>query len=467
MRHRNTEIPSALAVLLMVLCAFVARAQDEVRLTDGGVLQGKIIKETETNVELKHPTFGVIQIPRERIVKMGPYGTLGSSGAAPGGGTDEDAEGAPRGPSQRDGTARSGSRLDPDYQPPVFERPEIPQELREIEAAARLEAEMDANPELAALYQRLLHRDVLADEDAQKLFVLNERAEADPDSLTALEKMIVEVLLGDAGADEKVKDTEPQEAMPPAELAGVVESIRGKLSAIKEAGYREIYVVAMPEGKIEIRYDRQLRAPNLAAGRGQVVDHVEATQRGREIRYFSDGESMWLLTRRGEGSGKAYVAESAGGSELTGEERSERARAFEAPRGVRLDETAWDEAGLPAADLSRARLLADPFAPLDLATLRLEREDEKVWVFTARMDSAAFSPLETAELTIARETGLVQEMKLEGGGAEARMTIEDPSVDSGLPSDTFLVPEAPAGQGFELILPPASAAEALTLLGAL
>jgi hypothetical protein len=63
-----------LAFLIVVCPALFA--QDEIRLSDGGVLQGKIINETPTSIELRHPDFGVIQIPKSKILQMGPYGTL-------------------------------------------------------------------------------------------------------------------------------------------------------------------------------------------------------------------------------------------------------------------------------------------------------------------------------------------------------------------------------------------------------
>ena len=109
----------------------------------------------------------------------------------------------------------------------------------------------------------------------------------------------------------------------------------------------------------------------------------------------------------------------------------------------------------------------NPFEIVDLATLELVNEDEDAWVLKARLDSPAFHPMSEAELRIGKSNGLLESMRLSGDRGSARLEISDARVAPGLPPTTFVVPEAPEGQNFQIVQAPRHPEEALSMLGAL
>lgn len=447
--------PWPLLFLGLLILVPAAGAQDEVRLTDGGVLEGQIIRETETGIELKHRDFGVIKIPRSRIARMGPYGTLDEpSDAATG---QEDSAAAAR---RRDGNQEPGaSRLDLDYEPERYQPVPIPG-AEEVDDSAALETEMEARPELARLYETLINRDVVQQEAAQLLFSLNEKWEADPDSLSPLENRIVETLLGKTPEPASV-DPGKYRNPPPGSLAPIVDEIREKLKDVEELSYRERYTVNDGDGRIVMEYERQISRPDLIAGTGKMIEHVEAAEVGKAIRYFGDGHMLWLLTRGetnaavDDGRGANPFGPSAGGA------------AGDVPRGTRAEFGEWAAAGFPLGQMTRANLLLVPFKTVDLATLELVSEDKDAWVLRARIDSPAFDPMKTTEFRMAKSTGLLESMELSGDAGSARLEISEVQINPGLPPATFVVPEAPTGQGFQIVQAPGTAADALAMLGAL
>lgn len=447
----------SLLTLLMLTIAAAVGAQDEIRLNDGGVLEGEILNVTDTEVEFKHKSFGVMRIPRSKIVQMGPYGTLGDAAEA-----DEQAEESPSGGRprpQEPGT--TSSRLDLDYEPDRYEPVPIPGADRSAGGGqARLEAEMEARPELAGLYEAIINRELLKDEDAETLFRLNQKWENDPDSLSPLEQKIVDAFLGEADAS---PGDEEAENPPPEALAPLVEEIRNKLARVEQLTYRERYTVTQPEGNVVIEFERQVSPPDLVVGTGEVLEHPDAAEVGKAVRYFGDGQMMWLLTRR--------TAAAAGD-----DDESRAANPFgagasggggAAPQATRAEFSAWAEAGFPVDEMTRSELLLSPFKVVDLATLEQVSEDEDAWVFRAEVDSPAFEPMRTAELRIAKDTGLLETLKLSGDDVDAELEISGARVNPDLAPATFVVPEAPEGQSFQVVKAPVSQAEALKLLGAL
>lgn len=457
MSNPARSLPRLIAfTFLMVARSLIA--QDEVRLTDGGVLKGKIIAETPAGVDLKHKSFGVIHIPREKIVVMGPEGTL-------------PAPGAPKGPAPAETPARSArrstslpgaSRLDLVVAPTPVE----PDPLAEDSAAGATGTDAGSEAALTALYDKLLRHETLKDEDAQVLLRLNERWQADRASMSPLEQNIVRALMGESD-DTATTGGARTIAPPPAELAPVVAEIRAKLDKVTEISYQELYSVVNPLGKVAIRYDRQSRRPNLTAGRGEVLEHVDPTQNGRAVRYFSDGQSLWLLTQRGSEAGKAFVAQSVNADQMTEAERAARAEEFVRPAASRIDYSRWEASGYPVEQMARLDLLLDPFSVLDLSTLKLVSEDETQWNFSARISSPAFAPMEEAELTFLKATAYLTRMSLKGNSVQATLEISAARSDPGLPEITFRAPEAPAGQEFKFVEAPESPIQALSILGSL
>jgi hypothetical protein len=198
-----------------------------------------------------------------------------------------------------------------------------------------------------------------------------------------------------------------------------------------------------------------------------VIEHVDPLEAHKAVRYFGDGQMLWLLTRRGDQTGEAFVDQSADAANLTAEERVERAQEYETPTGTRAEFSTWAVAGFPIVQMTRSDLILEPFRGLDLATLNRVSEDEEAWVFEAKIDSPAFAPMETAELRIEKSSGLLEWMRVKGATLEA--SIEFSGIQSGvdLPASTFVVPQAPEGRSFRVVDAPDSPSEALTLLGAL
>ncbi len=467
----NTRIVDPRALLAFALILFSPKlfAQDEVRLKDGGVLEGKIIRETETLIELKHESFGVIKIEKDRILSAGAYGTLSTDAS-----TEEpkDEAGRKAAAARRAAAENSPvSRLDLDYKPERFEPLPIPGQSQKLNpstagVAEDLRAEMVARPDLAKLYENLINREVIKSEEAELLFALNERWEADPDSLSPLERKIVRTLTGESEptAREAVGGTRNP---PPAELARVVGLIRAKLDEIDEVSYEERFSLTAPEGETVIRYERQVRRPDLIAGTSEVLQHVNPLESNKATRYFGDGQMLWLLTRRGKETGAAFVAQSSDVEGFSSEQREERAREYETPTGTRADYSEWAAAGFSIAEMTRSDLLLRPFDGLDLATLQQVSEDEAYWVFTADIDSPAFEFMERAELQIAKSTGLLESIRMSADSLEAQIEFSRIEPGSNLPASMFVVPQSPEGRSFSAVEAPDSSMEALSMLGAL
>jgi hypothetical protein len=439
-------------------------AQDEIRLSDGGVLQGKILNETPTSIDFRHPDFGVIQIPKSKILQMGPHGTLPPMPKASERQADEEAEAR-----ERSLRGEASSRLDLDAAA-ILSPPQDP--LAALgplnpEHIAGLEEELAANPDMALIYAKLIRNETLDDADSEILYFLNEVWEEDPSALSPLEQKIVVLLVGpDASAPGAITERAPP-APPPAELVPVVDAIRQKLGRISGVSYKEVYTVINPLGKVEIRYERHARGPNLAAGSGEVVEHVDAIRNGRSVNYFADGQSLWLVSRPGAGSGRIHLSRTVIGAQLADDERQALIETYESPSGSLVDFATWNAAGYPVDEMLRAHLLLDPLAIVDLSTLELVNEDEAQWRLAAALRSPAFEPMERAEFRVAKATGLIDHVKFSGNSVEATLRVSDVQVDPDLPPTTFQVPEEPTIETFERVAVPASHIEALGLVGAL
>lgn len=446
--------PPTLLFLSILMMAPALGAQDEVRLTDGGVLEGEIISVSESEVALRHKSFGVIKIPRYKIERMGAYGTLDQPDEEAAG---EDEDSAVR--RQNSAQGSSASRLDLDYEPERYQPVPIPG-AENPAGPDELSAEMEARPDLARLYEILINRDVIDEDSALVLFSLNEKWAADPASLTVLEKRVMDTLMGEAPESATVRETEYRNP-PPLSLAPIVDEIRGKLEGVGELSYRERYTVEDGDGRIVVEYDRQVSRPDLIAGTGKVIEHVKVAEVGKAVRYFGDGHMLWLLTRREGGAPE----EGDRGPNPFG--ASADAASANTPQAARADFAAWAAAGFPIERMTRADLLLVPFNIVDLATLELVEETGEAWVLKARVDTPAFDPMTMAELRIAKPTGFLESMELTGETGSALLEILDARVDPGLPPTTFVVPEAPEGAGFDVVQAPGSPADALAMLGAL
>ena len=160
--------------------------------------------------------------------------------------------------------------------------------------------------------------------------------------------------------------------------------------------------------------ERIFEKPNLFySNLYQAVNPVKDIE-GQFIKSFSDGKSMYRRTMNPPGTGKKMLEKIDPKVHLTQAERKKIKDKYDAPKIQYYDLEKIREAGYKADEIIlQAGKLLFPFMFCSLHTLRLERENNTNWVFTAVPESY-LKNVNLIRLSIRKDTGLLETVEMIG-----------------------------------------------------
>lgn len=224
-----------------------------------------------------------------------------------------------------------------------------------------------------------------------------------------------------AGAQADVTD------IPDSRTRDAVLEIQRKLAAVEaytcQAHFAQVMTVGKPgeELRIELadRAEVSFERPNLGHRRSETLKHLYAWFEGQVIDTYFDGTYWWQFQQPAADSGEKLA--NARKMEA-GFERNLYIEDHNKPGVYRYELQAFSDAGLEHQDLDRGDILLRPFAECDMASLKIEREDDDIWVFTAtpRRVYPMRKEFTTILLTIGKADGTLREASYDGGDDQNR-----------------------------------------------
>jgi hypothetical protein len=150
---------------------------------------------------------------------------------------------------------------------------------------------MADDPDLAAIYGKMVRNEILDDSDTEVLRMCSMTCgRRIPPSSPRSNRSSWSLLHGSEspGLPKRRRPRPPRPRRPNWRPSSTPSAKNWPRSP--RSGYREVYTVTNPLGKVVIRYERQATGPALAAGEGEVVEHVDVGPQG---------ESASSICRRG------------------------------------------------------------------------------------------------------------------------------------------------------------------------
>ena len=221
--------------------------------------------------------------------------------------------------------------------------------------------------------------------------------------------------------------------------------IQRKLATVQDyschAEFTQVMTVGKPgeEQRVELadRAEVQFKRPNLGHRRSETRKHLYSWFEGQVTDTYFDGTYWWQFQQPAADSGEKL----ADFREMeAGFERNLYIETHNKPKVFRYELQAFSDAGLNDQDRDRADILLRPFAECDMTSLRMEREDDDVWEFSARPRRVYPMRKEftAVRLTIGRSDGVLREAYFDGGEAQNRsVLIIDVQLNPGLEDSVF------------------------------
>lgn len=193
-------------------------------------------------------------------------------------------------------------------------------------------------------------------------------------------------------------------------LKQVLQQIGEKLALIKEYSYvEEVSSVAM-NGELAYREERCFRRPNLFFGKLTQTNHVLQDMIGRLTYSVVDGKHLWRYVQNAPGSGPKMVERIKARGKFPPAEIEKMIKRHETPKIYKYNLQRLEQAGYSAEDIIRSGALLKPFRECDMATLKLEKQDASLWVFTAKPNKP-MPDTYLIRLAINKNGGLLQKVE--------------------------------------------------------
>lgn len=187
----------------------------------------------------------------------------------------------------------------------------------------------------------------------------------------------------------------------------------------------------------EFHEERAFKRPDRLRIKFTSVKNPMAHLTGQVRDQVIDGATCWDYLQTPSGAGQELVA--AMRKDLPEAEKADIIHRHEAPHVFRKDIQRLREAGVWETRVwpEWERLLV-PFNLCDMATLKLESEDEGQWVFSAK-PIARMKYFERIRLAIGKTDGILREMRgtLADGAGENVQRISNLVLNPDLPDETF------------------------------
>lgn len=190
-------------------------------------------------------------------------------------------------------------------------------------------------------------------------------------------------------------------------------------------------------GEVVYEWELKFKRPNLAYVRMETTKHIFAGMEGMIVETCYDGTYRWEHMQPGGGLGE-FVADSL--EMASGSERQAFIEQANQPTVFRDEWKAYEDAGIDNLARDQGDVVLRPFAPCDLESLKLEREDDDVWVFTAKSRRVNPTRKEHAaiRLTIGRANGVMRELHYDRGEDQYNiLTVSNVELNPGFGDSVF------------------------------
>ncbi len=226
------------------------------------------------------------------------------------------------------------------------------------------------------------------------------------------------------GAQENVAE------IPDAKTRDAVLEIQRKLADVEnyscQAEFAQVMKIGKPgqEQRIALADQAEVifKRPNLGHRRSKTLNHLYSWFEGQVTDTYFDGTYWWQFQQPAADSGEKLA--NARKMEA-GFERNLYIEAHNEPKVYRYELQAFSDAGLNNQDRDRGDILLRPFAECDMASLRIDREDNDVYVFTAKPRRVYPMRKEytAIRMTIGKADGLIREAFYDSGEEHNRTVI--------------------------------------------
>jgi hypothetical protein len=191
-------------------------------------------------------------------------------------------------------------------------------------------------------------------------------------------------------------------------------------------------------GELAVHEERAFKRPERLRAKSTQLEHTFMPGMAGQVRdKVVDGTTGWEYLQTPAGAGQKMVA--AMRKNLSEAEKADIIRRHEAPHVWRTDLQRLREAGVWETRIwPEWEPLLVPFNLCDMATLKLESEDEGQWVFSAKPIALA-KAVERLTLTIGKTDGILREIRgiLADGAGENIQRISNLVLNPDLPDETF------------------------------
>jgi len=237
----------------------------------------------------------------------------------------------------------------------------------------------------------------------------------------------------------------PKIPSPPPGLEGVLREISTKLDSIQEYSMtvevvshgdlvrsRGLSCMGVPQGKWLV--ESHFKRPNLFFSRQEYPPYWGAANSlylDLRICSLSDGETIWMFTQK-QGDIRKDEGEKRGHTNLKDSDIS------------KYNLKTLTRKGFSSIDMFTEGILLNPFQCCDISTLKIEKEDDAIWIFRAKSKEYYFLA-DQVLMTIRKKDGLLIRMEHEitGAGLLAQRTIKQVSVNPQFTEDFFLFHPTP------------------------
>ncbi|MBN1903408.1 hypothetical protein JW926_18965 [Candidatus Sumerlaeota bacterium] len=196
--------------------------------------------------------------------------------------------------------------------------------------------------------------------------------------------------------------------VPDPKAREILVQIERRLSAINSASCEVTKTNIAEKGVLEERVEMCFQRPDLYFAKSTNVKHPLAFMQNSMTYFVMDGKYLWQYIQNAPGSGKAMFE----GKNVPQAQMEAFIKKHETPRILRFDITRLRDAGKTEVELvMKTDQFINPFFLCDPLSLKLEREDEKTWIFLGKASSKKpFQNLDFMRLYIGRENGMMQKL---------------------------------------------------------